>query len=113
MNSYASTPEQITLCGTNQEKFPTSAIVLSLDFSGNIKWYNSFETTQRDRVFGNSRCRGVAYDDNNRIAAVVEMETEARTNVYDVYVLSIKDDNTVTGVNIQAKNFNENPYIAN
>ena len=62
--SVAANAEQIALCGTNKSANPTSAIVLALDFSGKIKWYNSFETTTEGRDFGNSRCRGVAYDDN-------------------------------------------------
>ena len=69
----------------------------------------SFETTQEDRAFGNSRCRGVAYDENQRLTAVIEMETEPNSGVYDAYIISFKDENfSTSGVNVQAQNFNGN-----
>ena len=37
LDAFAANAEQITLCGTNTSANPTSATVLSLDFSGKIK----------------------------------------------------------------------------
>ena len=47
--AYAANTEQMTLCGTNLSVNPTAAAILSLDFTGSVKWYNTFEQVLDDK----------------------------------------------------------------
>ena len=81
------------ICGTftdsHDEDNPFKGQLLRMDNDGSVQWYKVFEDAcWLCRDIGHNMCRGVSYQENTQILAVIlELEYYEETGVFDVYVL--------------------------
>ena len=77
------------LCGTNLIASPSKAVMFGMNFSGSVQWYNSIERSFEGKNFGNTRCKGIAINDNKDVAVSIEVETGIGSGAYDIYLVTI------------------------
>ena len=87
--------------------------MFGMNFSGSIEWYNQIEPSFEGKTFGNSRCKGVAINENKDVAVSLEIETGIESGAYDVYLVTIGQTlSRRNGVIIQSTNFNDQVGIS-
>ena len=108
LEAHAANSEQIILCGTNSSINPSKAVILSMNFQGNVEWYFSIESVFEGKNLGSSRGKGVAINSNKDIAVSIEMETSIGSGNFDIYLVTIGQTlSRRKGVIVQSGNFND------